>query len=283
MQSRRLIRLTLTYAILAGWTLVLGFPLYWLVITAFKTGAAISKGPTYLPFVDFQPSLQAWEYIFVSNRADAAVPFMNSLITAFSSSAVAVFVGSMAGYALARFEFGRSGGANAITFLFLSQRMFPAAVLIIPFLFMYRDLELLDTRTGLAIAYTGFSVPFVVWVMRDFFLSLPVEIEESALIDGCSRFGVLLWIALPLAAPGLVAVFVLVMIGAWNEYLFALVLTFSEAITIPLFLQIQTQAIRGTEWWNLAAISLVSVIPVVVAGLLLERYITRGLTLGAVK
>jgi multiple sugar transport system permease protein len=283
MRSHRLIRLTLTYAVLVGWTLVIGFPLYWLVITAFKTGAAISQGPTYVPFVDFQPSLQAWQYIFVSNRADASAPFINSLITAFSSSAAALFVGSMAGYALARFEFGRPGGANAITFLFLSQRMFPAAVLIIPFLIMYRDLELLDTRTGLAIAYTGFSVPFVVWVMRDFFRGLPVEIEESALIDGCSRLGVLLRIALPLAAPGLVAVFVLIMIGAWNEFLFALVLTFSEAITIPLFLQIQTQAIRGTEWWNLAAISLVSVIPVVVAGLLLERYITRGLTFGAVK
>jgi multiple sugar transport system permease protein len=161
--------------------------------------------------------------------------------------------------------------------------MFPAAILIIPFLIMYRDLGLLDTRHGLIIAYTAFGVPFVVWVMRDFFLGLPVEIEESALVDGCTRFGVLTRIVLPLAAPGLVAVFILTMIGAWNEYLFALVLTFSESVTIPLFLQLQTQSQIGTQWWNLAAISLVSVVPVVAAGLLLERYITRGLTFGAVK
>ncbi|MDP8922041.1 MAG: carbohydrate ABC transporter permease [Chloroflexota bacterium] len=282
MRRERRIRLILSYAILIGWTLVLFFPLYWLVATAFKTGVAVSTGPTYLPFVDFQPGLHAFEEVFVENREMAMKPFMNSTITALSSSAVALFIGSMAGYALARFRFG-GPGSNGIAFAFLAQRMFPTAVLVIPFLIMYRELELLDTRLGLSIAYTGFSVPFVVWVMRDFFLGLPVEVEESALIDGCSRLGVLTRIVLPLAAPGLVAVFILIMIGAWNEYLFALVLTFSEAVTVPLFLQIQTQAVLGTAWWNLAAISLVSVIPVVVAGLALERYITRGLTFGAVK
>lgn len=282
MRRGRRITLTLSYAILIGWTAILFFPVYWLVITAFKTGVAVSAGPTYLPFVDFQPGLHAFREVFVSNREAATKPFINSTITALSSSVVALFIGSMAGYSLARFKFP-GPGSNGIAFLFLSQRMFPTAVLVIPFLIMYRDLQLLDTRLGLSIAYTGFSVPFVVWVMRDFFLGLPVEVEESAMIDGCSRLGVLTRIVLPLAAPGLVAVFILIMIGAWNEYLFALVLTFSESITVPLYLQIQTQTVMGTAWWNLAAISLVSVIPVVVAGLALERYITRGLTFGAVK
>jgi multiple sugar transport system permease protein len=283
MRRQRRIRLALSYAVLITWTLVMFFPMYWLVITAFKPGVAVATGPTYLPFVDFEPGLHAFREVFFTPRGEmAARPFLNSTITALSSSAVALFVGSMAGYSLARFRFGWPG-SDGIAFLFLAQRMFPTAVLVIPFLIMYRELELLDTRLGLSIAYTAFGVPFVVWVMRDFFLGLPVEIEESALIDGCDRLGVLSRIVLPLAAPGLVAVFILIMIGAWNEYLFALVLTFTDAVTIPLFLQIQSQTVLGTAWWNLAAISLVSVVPVIAAGLALERYITRGLTFGAVK
>jgi multiple sugar transport system permease protein len=281
-RQQQRVTLALSYAILILWTLILFFPIYWLLITSFKQPIAVSGTPTYLPFIDFEPGLHAFDYMFISNRDMVTRPFVNSTITALSSSAAALFIGSMAGYSLARFRFG-GPGSNGIAFAFLSQRMFPTAVLIIPFLLMYRDLGLLDTRQGLALAYCAFSVPFVVWVMRDFFLGLPVEVEESAMIDGCSRLGVLTRVVLPLSAPGLVAVFILIMIGAWNEYLFSLVLTFSEAITIPLFLQIQTQAILGTAWWNLAAISLIAVIPVVVAGLALERYITRGLTFGAVK
>lgn len=284
MQRRRMMKNLVVYTILIWWTLMIAFPVYWLVITAFKGPESISRGATYFPYVDFQPSFYAWDYIFVSQRDKVIPPFINSLVVSLGSAALAVFIGSMAGYGLARYRY-RVGALNndGIALAFLSQRMFPAAVLIIPFLLMYRELHLLDTRQGLLIAYTAFAIPFVVWVMRDFFLGLPVEIEECALIDGCSRFGVLWRIALPLAAPGLVAVFVLTMIGAWNEYLFALVLSFSESITIPLFLQIQTSVLRGTEWWNMAAIALIAVIPVVVAGFALERYITRGLTFGAVK
>lgn len=282
MRGRQRLARLLSYTILVAWTGILGFPLYWLVITSLKSQLAVSVAPTYLPFIDFRPTLDAFRYVFVSNRDQMAQPFLNSIIVAFSSSVVALVIGSMSGYALARFKFG-GPGSNGIAFAFLSQRMFPSAVLIIPFLLMYRNLGQLDTRQGLAIAYTGFSVPFVVWVMRDFFRGLPVEIEESAMLDGCSRLGVLMRIVLPLSAPGLVAVFILIMIGAWNEYLFALVLTFSEAVTIPLFLQTQTQAIVGTQWGNLSAIALVAVVPVILAGLALEKYITRGLTFGAVK
>jgi multiple sugar transport system permease protein len=282
MRRQRRLTLAASYVILLTWTAVLGLPMWWLVITAFKTPVAVAQGPTYLPWIDFEPGLHAFEYIFVSARSQVIPPFVNSLVISLASASAALFIGAMAGYALARFRYP-GPGSDGIAFTFLSQRMFPAAVLIIPFLIMYRDLGLLDTRHGLIMAYTAFGVPFVVWVMRDFFLGLPVEIEESALVDGCTRFGVLTRIVLPLAAPGLVAVFILTMIGAWNEYLFALVLTFSDAVTIPLFLQLQTQSQIGTQWWNLAAISLVSVVPVVAAGVALERFITRGLTFGAVK
>jgi multiple sugar transport system permease protein len=282
MQGSRVAVLSASYSVLILWTVILFVPLYWLVITSFKMPLAVSGMPTYVPWVDFDPGMHAYDYVFVSNREKVAQPFINSTVIALSSSAVALFIGSMAGYSLARFRFG-GPGSQGIAFAFLSQRMFPTAVLVIPFLLMYRDLGLLDTRQGLSLAYCAFSVPFVVWVMRDFFMGLPVEIEESAMIDGCSRLGVLTRVVLPLSAPGLVAVFILIMIGAWNEFLFALVLSFSEAVTIPLFLQTQTQALLGTAWWNLCAIALIAVIPVVAAGLALERYITRGLTFGAIK
>jgi len=284
MRRQKKIKTVVVYTILIWWTLMLAAPIYWLVITAFKGPASINQGATYLPFIDFKPDFFAWDYIFVSQRDKVIPPFVNSVTISLGAAALAVVIGSMAGYGLARYNYRIGLVRNdGIALGFLSQRMFPAAVLIIPFLLMYREAGLLDTRQGLLIAYTAFAIPFVVWVMRDFFRSLPVEVEECALLDGCSRFGVLWRIALPLSAPGLVAVFVLTMIGAWNEYLFALVLSFSESVTVPLFLQVQTSVLRGTEWWNMAAIALIAVIPVVVAGFALERYITRGLTFGAVK
>ncbi len=270
-----------SYTILIIWSLVLFFPMYWVVITSFKNAVDMAVKATYLPFIDFQPSLHAWRYLFVERLAWFMDPFMNSLVVAFISSVIALVIGSMAGYALARFRFGRHN--NSIVLAFMSQRMFPGALFILAFLVMFRELKLLDTRTALIIVYASGSIPFIVWVMRDFFEGLPVEIEESALIDGCSRLGVIFRIAMPLAAPGLVAVFVLSLIGAWNEYLVAVTLTFSEAVTIPLFMQMQVSQTGYTEWWNMSAISLVSVIPVVVAGMALEKYITGGLTFGALK
>src|SRR5262249_1705855 len=202
------------------------------------------------------------------------MPFMNSVIVAFASASIALVIGSMAGYALARFKFGRHN--DTIVLGFMSQRVFPGALFILAFLVMFRDLKLLDTRLALIIVYTSGAIPFIVWVMRDFFESLPVEIEESALIDGASRLIVIFRIAMPLAAPGLVAVFVLSLIGAWNEYLVAVTLSFREAITIPLFMGMQVTQTGYTEWWNMSAIALVSVIPVMAAGMLLEKYITGG-------
>jgi multiple sugar transport system permease protein len=280
-QTGKRLTLVVSYAVLILWSLILFLPMYWVVITSFKNPVDLSVKATYLPFIDFQPSLHAWRYLFVERFGWFMTPFLNSLVVAFVSSAIALVIGSMAGYALARFRYGRHN--NTIVLAFMSQRMFPGALFILAFLVMFRELRLLDTRTALIIVYASGAVPFVVWVMRDFFEGLPVEIEESAMIDGASRLGVVFRIAMPLAAPGLVAVFVLCLIGAWNEYLVALTLSFREAITIPLFMQMQVSTTGMTEWWNMSAISLISVIPVVIAGMALERYITSGLTFGALK
>ena len=279
--AQKRFRSTVSYIILGIWSFVLLFPMYWVIITSFKNRIDMSIEATYLPFIDFQPGLHAWHYLFVERLTWFLDPFMNSVIVAFISSTVALAIGSSAGYALARFDYG--GRNNSIVLGFMSQRMFPGALFILAFLVMFRELGLLDTRLSLIIVYSSGAIPFIVWVMRDFFEGLPVEIEESAMIDGANRLGVLFRIAMPLAAPGLVAVFVLSLIGAWNEYLVALTLTFREAITIPLFMTMQVSQTGYTEWWNMSAISLVSVIPVVAAGMALEKYITGGLTFGALK
>ncbi|RIK39515.1 MAG: sugar ABC transporter permease [Chloroflexi bacterium] len=280
-KSRKRWTLILSYTVLVIWSLILFFPMYWVMITSFKNQVDLAVRSTYLPFVDFQPSLHAWRYLLVERLSWFMAPFMNSVVVAFVSSTIALVIGALAGYGLARFNYGRHN--NTIVLAFMSQRMFPGALFILAFLVMFRELRLLDTRTALIIVYASGAIPFVVWVMRDFFESLPVEIEESAMIDGASRLGVVFRIAMPLAAPGLVAVFVLSLIGAWNEYLVALTLTFREAITIPLFMQMQVSMTGMTQWWNMSAIALISVIPVVIAGMALEKYITSGLTFGALK
>lgn len=281
MKASKRLTLLVSYTVLILWSLILLFPLYWVVITSLKNQVDFSVSSTYLPFLDFKPTLHAWRYLFVERLSWFMDPFMNSLIIAFISSVIALVIGSMAGYGLARFKYGRHN--NSIVLAFMSQRMFPGALFILAFLVMFRELHLLDTRTALIIVYASGAVPFVVWVMRDFFESLPVEIEESAMIDGASRLLIIFRIAMPLAAPGLVAVFVLCLIGAWNEYLVALTLTFRDAVTIPLFMGMQVTQTGYTEWWNMSAIALVSVIPVMAAGMLLEKYITGGLTFGALK
>ena len=286
-RSGALVKGVISYGVLLAWTFWLAFPIYWLIIAAFKTGLAVSEGATYIPWVDFEPTTKAFTTIFLnsSGQTDAYKPFVNSIVISFGSAFVALVIGSMAGYGLARFNYQvGSIGNYQIRFFFISQRMFPVAVLAVPFLIMFRELGLLDTQLGMIIGEIGFGTPFVAWIVRDFFAGLPKEIEESALIDGCSRLQVLQHIAFPLGAPGLVAAFILIFIGSWNDYFLALVLTFAQSITIPLFIQVQAQYVTGvTPWANIAVITLVSVLPPVVAGLALQRYITRGLTFGAVK
>lgn len=281
MKAQQRLTSAVSYIILIFWSLVLFFPIYWVVITSFKHPIDMAQRATYLPFIDFQPGLHAWNYLFVERIDWFMQPFMNSVVIAFVSSTIALVIGSLAGYALARFDY--NGHNDSIVLAFMSQRMFPGALFILAFLVMFRELKLLDTRASLIIVYASGAIPFIVWVMRDFFATIPVEIEESAMIDGASRLRIIFRIAMPLAAPGLVAVFVLSLIGAWNEYLVAVTLTFREAITIPLFMQMQVSQTGYTEWWNMSAISLVSVIPVVIAGMALEKYISSGLTFGAMK
>ena len=161
--------------------------------------------------------------------------------------------------------------------------MLPPVVVVLPFLIMYRFVGLVDTYLGMILAYTVFNLPFAVWILRDFFAGLPLDLEESALIEGASRLKAFRLIVLPLATPGLVATFLFCMMFAWNDYLFALMLTFSRASTLPMYIAGEGTQSYGPQWWYLSALSLMAVVPMAIVAVLVERYISRGLVVGAIK
>jgi multiple sugar transport system permease protein len=285
-QARKLNQIV-THVLLFIWTIVCLFPIYWVIITSFKRPIAVFQGPKYFPWIDFQPTLNAWKFLLTGPTSAAVYrSWTNSAILAISSAAIAVMIGAMAGYALTRFRYYWSGlkwRNKDIAFWIISQRMLPAVVVILPYMIMYRIVGLIDTHPGMILAYTVFNLPFAVWILRDFFAGLPVDLEESAMIDGATRFQSFRWIVLPLAAPGLIATFLFCLVFTWNDYLFALMLTFSKASTLPMFIAGEGTQSYGPQWWYLSALSLLSIAPMILITLLVERYITRGLVVGAIK
>jgi len=273
------------YAIVIFWCVICLFPFYWLFTTSLKKPLHVSRGPRYIPYVDYEPTGEHWQYLFDEQRQTLFRHFRNSLIAASGSTLLAVVIGAMAGYGLARYAYHwRALGwrNDNIAFWIISQRFLPPALFVVPFLMLYARLNLVDTHLGLILAYTMFNVPFAVWIMRDFFENLPQDLEDSALVDGATHWQAFVRIVLPLSAPGLVSVAILSFIFAWNEFLYALMLTNFEAITIPVLIAGQSNT-RGIQWWFISALTLAAVTPVILIGLFLERYITRGLTAGALR
>lgn len=323
----------LSYAVLLFWTFVVLFPLYWLFVTSFKLPIDVSAGPKYIPTVDFQPSLHAWQEMLGSTDSANIFwrPYATTISVGLTSSVVALIVGAGAAYALTRFEYhpkpalivtfilcgvlaavliglqvpwlfavsvgvalyfllaqgiGRrfkgTMGNSDIAFWLISQRILPPVTVIIPIYILFQQFGLLDTPQALIIAYCAANLPIVIWFLRDYFQSIPIELEESAFIDGASRFRAFHRIILPLAVPGLVATFLIVLVFSWNEYTMALFLSGSRTQTMPLLVSAQN-ATRGPQWWNISVLVLLMVSPLVVLAVVLERYIAKGLLVGAVK
>jgi len=196
---------------------------------------------------------------------------------------IAVIIGALAAYGLSRFEYKFLVWRNKdISFFFLSQLILPPVVLALPFLVLYKALALLDTRFGLILLYTLSVLPIVIWIMRDQFNAIPIELDEAAFVDGLSTWGAFLRIILPLAVPGMVAAFILSLVLCWNEYFFAALLTSTDAKTLPVIVASQTGS-QGINWWSMAALSTAAIAPLVLVGIFLERYIVSGLTTGAGK
>jgi multiple sugar transport system permease protein len=357
------------YSVLTFWSLYVIFPIYWVVITAFKDATTVNGGPFFIPFVDFQPNLDAWRTMLAADpfcdgyaifrqfgllihnafafvvsplvHVDLMEPqickvylaFTNSVVIGVVSTLLCVTIGSMAAYALARIaykpkfgnivvfvlltlmvilvtsyagvkwyvtsavalalfyllartfgkRFTATLGNNDILFWIISQRILPPIVVIIPVYMMFQAVSLLDTHLGLIIIYAVANLPIVVWLMHDFFAGLPIELEESAQLDGATRFGIFWDIVLPLTRPGLAAVTLLTLILNWNEYLFAVFLTTSKAITMPIMVAAKNAGERGTLWWEMCAVIVVMIIPVILAAIVLQRFIAKGVLLGAVK
>jgi multiple sugar transport system permease protein len=256
-----------------------------MITTSFKHPLDVNRVPRYIPFVDYQPTIDHWKFLLVDEQAKTIRYFRNSVIVGVFSCVFSVILGSMAGYGLSRFRYywSRLGWRNDnIAFWIISQRFLPPAAVVIPFLLFFSFLHLIDTHIGLILAYTAFNIPFSVWIMRDFFNSLPIDLEESARVDGASRLQTFLRIVIPLSAPGLVTVALFSFIFAWNEYLFSLMLTNFQALTMPVYLA-GMKSTKGIEWWYMSALSLIMVAPVMLIGLFLQRYIVRGLAAGALK
>ena len=319
-----------TYMLLALWSLVVLFPLYWVLVTSFKIEVQVDSGPYYLPFIDFMPTLEAWDFMILQNNTLG--PYLNSIIVALTSTLLALLIGALAAYALVRIRFqvklaavltfiilvvcvivavaaldvpwpvavvvaiallllslgtfvrrfNAAVGNNDIEFWMISNRIMPPIVAVLPIYVMFQHLRLLDTQVALISTYTGVNLPIVVWLTRDFFAGIPLDLEESAQIDGASKFRVFFTIALPLARSGLAATFMLVLILTWNEFLLALFLSNANAQTMPVLVAAQNTT-RGPQWWNMSVLIVVMIAPVVVIAGFLQKHIARGLLVGAVK
>lgn len=279
------------YSALLVWTVICLFPIFWTITTSFKLAPDVMKG-NLIPWWDFTPRWKGWESIGISPRLIGEVStvreeflkrFWNSTVIAISASLLAVILGSLAAYGLSRFNYRFGFMRNSdISFFFLSQMILPPVVLALPFLVLYKSLDLLDNQIGLILLYTLMVLPIVIWIMRDQFQGIPIELEEAALVDGLGIWGAFFQIVLPIALPGMVAAFILSLVLCWNEYFFAALLTATNATTLPVMVASQTGS-QGINWWSMAALSSAAILPLVIVAIFLEKYIIKGMAAGAVK
>ncbi|MEM9872605.1 MAG: carbohydrate ABC transporter permease [Pseudomonadota bacterium] len=279
------------YTALIIWAVICLFPIYWTLTTSFKLAPDVMRG-NMVPWWDYTPRWKGWESLGLSPRLIGEVStvreeflkrFWNSAVVATSASLLAVILGSLAAYGLSRFNYRFGFMRNSdISFFFLSQMILPPVVLALPFLVLYRSLDLLDSQIGLILLYTLMVLPIVIWIMRDQFQGIPVELEEAALVDGLGIWGAFLQIVLPIALPGMVAAFILSLVLCWNEYFFAALLSSTNATTLPVMVASQTGS-QGINWWSMAALSSAAILPLIVVAIFLEKYIIKGMAAGAVK
>lgn len=256
--------------------LVFLVPVFWMVLTSFKYQRDIFTTP---PTFVFTPTLE--NYLNYLQHSNIPYQMMNTALVAFGAGLISIFTGAMAGYALARL---RIRGAGFLGVLILMSRGVPPIALAVPMFLVGRSLGLIDKHIFLILAYCTFLIPYVMWLMRGFFLALPRELEESAMIDGCSRFGAFFKIIVPISLPGLISTMIFCVILAWEELLFAIVLTNRVATTVPVAIaNIAGDTINGANWGALTAVGTMTFIPVVIFALLVQKWLIQGLADGATK
>jgi multiple sugar transport system permease protein len=270
---RRTLRLMARYAAAIALTVVFLFPVYWLFMIAFKTPEEIFHSPP----VWYPANIQFANFAVLFKDGDA-VTVGNSLFIAGCSTVVSMFIGTLCAYSLARFK---TGGENLAVWI-ISQRMIPPIAVVFPLFLLYVWLGWVDTYYGMILLYTAFNLPYVIWMMRGYIEDVPIDLEQSALVDGCTRWQVLFRVVFPMVRTGLFATAVFTFVFAWNDFLFALVMTRSAATTYP----VQVTHYFGAQsnfWAKIAAMSMLGTLPVLVAVAALQKYLVRGISLGAVK
>lgn len=266
-------RLYMRIALALVATLMFLFPVYWLALISVKTPDDIYGYPP----VWWPSEIRFSSYITLFRDGDAWSVW-NSLITAGISTILATTIGTIAAYSLVRFK---TGGDNLAIWI-ISQRMIPPICVAFPIFLLFVAWQWVDTRFGLILLYTSFNVPYVTWMMRGYIQEIPLELEQSAMVDGLSRWAVLRKVVFPMARAGLFATAVFAFIFAWNDFLFALILTKSEAVTYT----VQVTGYFGpqsTFWSKIGALSMLGVLPMMFVVGTMQRFIVRGMSLGAVK
>jgi multiple sugar transport system permease protein len=268
-KKKKLLREAIFYVVTVLVILFFLFPIFYMFITSIKSPLDAYAIPPKL--LNFIPTTTNWINIFTQKPIFHYM--YNSIVVAFGTTLVSMVFGSLAAYSLARFQIKH---ANKISLFVLSIRMLPPFAAVIPIFLIMKRFELLDTRFGLIIAHTTFNLPFVVWMMREFIISLPLEIEEAGMMDGLTRFMAFYKLLLPLLKPSLTAVSIFCVIFSWSEFLFALLLTQTEAKTMPV-------GIAELSWQQASAAGTAIIIPVLLLAIGVQKYLIRGLTFGAIK
>ena len=253
--------------------LVMLFPIYWMFMVSLKLPEEIfASPPVWFPS---QPQFGNFAQLFKDGDVWS---LWNSLVIAGISTLIAMVLGTICAYALVRFK---TGGDNLAIWI-LSQRMLPPIAIVFPIFLAYANLGLADSYFGLILLYTAFALPYVVWMMRGYLQEVPLDLEESAQVDGLSALGVLWKVAVPMARNGLIATAIFAFIFSWNEFLFALILTRTEVITFTVQIS-QYFGSQSTFWAKIGAMSVLGTLPVFIAVTMLQRYLVRGISMGAVK
>jgi multiple sugar transport system permease protein len=259
---------------LIGFLLFVLLPLYWVFVTSIKpTSDYLVVPPVWFPA---QPTIVHYTAALFSYRGLQAL--VNSLIISSASTVLSTIFGTMMAYSLARFN---TGGQH-LAFWVLSQRFLPPVAVILPIFLLFRGWKLYDTHIGLILAYTFMTLPLTVWMMYAYFRQLPKSLEEAALVDGLSRWQTMWKIAVPLAAPGIVAAAVFAFIAVWTEFFFALILTSRHAFTLPTVFR-AFLGFQGAQYGEACALATTSLVPSLILGMLVQKHLVRGLTLGAIR
>ena len=259
--------------LLALWSV---FPIFWNATTAIKSRADIfSMVPTFI----FSPDWSALETAFSPGSSSVYKYLYNSLIISLGATLSTVVLGTMAAYVLSRYKFRFRG---LIWFVILSTRLLPPISTAVPLFLMASSLQLVDTHFFLICLNIALNIPFSIWLLKSFFDSIPMEIQEASIVDGCNAFQSVRYIVLPLVAPGIATAATFVFIQVWNEYTFASIFSATKVRTLPVLIAES----RGEDifmWQDMAARSMIQMVPALLLGLYLQKHLVGGLTAGAVK